>query len=849
MLALTLKGISAHKLRYLLTALAVIIGVSFMAGTMVLTETMEKTFNDTLTTANEGIDVIVRHGDAIDGDFAGAHERVGASLVEEIAGIDGVDVAAGSTTGSTQLVLADGTPSPTDGLGGVIGSNWIDDDRLNPFTIASGRAPEAAGEVVIDQRTTHDQGWSVGDKVTVLAKRGPETVTLVGTATYGDIDGIPGSSLVATDDATAQVMFGEAGKYDSVVVAAGRGVDPAALAHRITEEIVSPSSRLEALTGEADTAEKQADLKEDLSFFNRFLLAFAYVALFVGTFIIYNTFSIVVAQRTREVAMLRAIGARRGQVLRSIVFESAVVGVVAAMIGLVAGVGLSFGLRALLSTVGLDIPSGPLVVSSSTVVTAFVIGVGVSVLSALAPAVRGSRVRPVAALREVAIDRSGTSLVRTVLGILITAGGATAFGAGVIGEGDAALQLLGLGAAAVIVGVCTLGPVLVRPFVRLLGAPVAATGITGRYARENAHRNPKRTAATASALMIGVALVGFITILANSTTASTEAAVDKSFRADYVVDSGSWNQGFATRIEDDVIAVAGIEHMSPMRSAPVELAGTTTTVLGFDTAVIDDLYDLEISAGSMADVHDDGIAVSSDTAAEDGYTLGDTVTARFSDGDETTFVVRALFDADMPDAMSSWVVGLDTFERHVDDQYDRKLFLSFADDVSPERSRAALEATLDRWPNADIQDQAEFKQAVTEEISQMLNLIYGLLALAVVIALIGIANTLALSIHERTPELGLLRAIGMQRRQVKAAVRWESAMIAVMGAVLGGVLAVGGAYGIVNALDDEGVTLLKIPPVQMTVILVSAAIAGVLAAAAPARRAARLNTLEAISAH
>jgi putative ABC transport system permease protein len=349
--------------------------------------------------------------------------------------------------------------------------------------------------------------------------------------------------------------------------------------------------------------------------------------------------------------------------------------------------------------------------------------------------------------------------------------------------------------------------------------------------------------------MIGVALVGFITILASSTTASTEAAVDKSFRADYVVDSGSWNQGFSTRIEDELAAVPGIEHISPMRNAPVELAGTTTSLLAFDTSVIDHLYDFEVSGGSMNEVREDGIAVSSEKAAEDGLALGDTVTARFSDGDETTFVIRALFDAEMPAAMSTWVVGLDTFERHVDDQFDRKLFLSFADGVAPAQSRSALDATLERWPNADIQDQAEFKAAVTEDIARMLNLIYGLLALAVVIALIGIANTLALSIHERTPELGLLRAIGMHRRQIKAAVRWESAMIAVMGAVLGGVLAVAGAYGIVNALDSEGVTTLKVPPTQMAVILVVAALAGVVAAAAPARRAARLNALEAIAGH
>jgi putative ABC transport system permease protein len=629
-------------------------------------------------------------------------------------------------------------------------------------------------------------------------------------------------------------------------------VTPTELETRIDAAVSTSGSGLESITGDDDTAEQQADLKDDLSFFNSFLMAFAYVALFVGTFIIYNTFSIVVAQRTKEMAMLRAIGARRGQVLRSVVLESVVVGVLAAAIGLVAGVGLSFGLRALLGTAGLDIPSGSLVLATGTVVTAFAVGVTVSVISAIAPAVRASKVRPIAALRDVAVDRSGVSLKRAVAGLLLIGAGVALFAAGVVATDKSALSLIGSGAALVVVGMVTSGPVLVRPVLRVFGAPIAAAGITGRYARENAHRNPKRTAATASALMIGVALVGFITILASSTTSSVESAVDKSFRADYVVDSGSWDQGFATSIEDDLRGVDGVETLSPLRNAPVEviLAGdsSTTTLQGMDTTVLDRLYDLEVTAGSLDDVRADGVALAGESAEDRGLALGDTATFRFAGGDKVDLTVRALYDGEIPGGGdSSWLVGLDTFQAHVTDQFDRKVFLTFDDGVSATDSRTALDDALRHWPNAEIQDQAEFKAAVTAEIQQILNLIYGLLALAVVIALIGIANTLALSIHERTPELGLLRSIGMQRRQLKRAVRWEALMIAVIGAVMGAVLAIGGAYGIVTALDSEGVTELTIPVSQLTMILGLAGFAGVVAASGPARRAARLDPLEAIS--
>ena len=844
MLTLTVKGLWAHKLRFALTGLAVVLGVAFMAGTMVLTDTMQQTFDDVIASANEGTDAIVRRTTTVEGFGTDVRPRVDEAVVEQVADVEGVDAVRGSISGFAQLVGSDGQASETDGLGATIGASWIDDERLNPFTLDQGEPPAQAGEAVLDKRTATDQGWSIGDRFSVLTKTGPTELTLVGTATYGEVDGIPGSTLVATDDATAQVLFAEAGRYDQVLVAAASGVGADELAQALADQVATPGSGLEALTGARDTADTQADLQEDLSFFSQFLMAFAYVALFVGMFIIYNTFAIVVAQRTRDMALLRAIGARRSQVLRSVVLESVVVGIVASGVGLLAGVGLSFGLRALLAAAGLEIPSGPIVVSGATIATAFLVGVTVSVLSAVAPAVKASRVRPIAALRDVATDRSGFSAGRVVLGLLVTGAGAASFGSGLAAEdGDSGLVLVGLGAVVVILGICTLGPVLVRPAMSVLGAPFALRGITGSYARENARRNPRRTSSTAAALMVGVALVGFITILAASSRSSVDAAVDRSFRADYVVDSGSWSQGFGTTIEDDLRSAGVVDVLSPLRTSAAEIDGATTDLVAVDTGVFDQLYDLEVTAGSLADVGEGGIAVSED----EELALGETVPVRFADGDTEALEVRAVYAGSIDGGgESGWLVDLDTFDAHVADQFDRKVFIT-TDGSDTASTRTAVEEAVAGWPNAEIQDQAQFKQSITEEIDTMLNLIYGLLALAVIIALIGIANTLALSVHERTRELGLLRAVGMHRTQLRQAVRAEAVMIAVLGAVLGGVLALVGTWGMVQAIDVEGTTEVTIPTAQLALILALAAVAGVVAAAGPARKAARLQILDAIS--
>jgi putative ABC transport system permease protein len=843
---LTYKGLWAHKVRFMLTGLAVVLGVAFMAGTMILTDTMGKTFDELFATSNEGVDVVVRRNAELETDIAAVQERVDESVLARIRDVDGVDAAAGSIEGFAQLVGADGEVRASEGIGGTVGVAWIDDTRLNPFELLDGRAPRGPDEIVLDQATLAEEGWHIGDTVGVLAKDATTPMTVVGAAGFGDVDGVPGITVVAAESATAQAMFAQPGSYDSIVVAAEEGTTAAELSERISGAVGSPD--LEVVTGAADTAEKQADFKEDMGFFSTFLLAFAYIALFVGMFIIYNTFSIVVAQRMREMAMLRAIGASRRQVLRSVLLESVVIGAVASAVGLATGVLVSFGLRGLLGAVGLDLPSGQIVITTGTVVTAFAVGMAVTVVSSIGPALRASRIAPIAALRETAVERSTASLGRIVLGLAVTGLGAAGFASGVTGEGASAVQVLGLGMLAITLGVFVLGPVIARPAMHVLGFPTKLWGATGHLARENAKRNPRRSAATASALMIGVALVGFITILAASTKATMGEAVDGSLKADYVVNSGSWGSGgFGPAIEDDLAAVPEVEHVSPLRTIPADVDGTTTKVSAFDTAVIEQLVDFGVTEGAITDVHGDGIGLAVDRAKELGVGIGDTVTIGFSATGDQVLTVRALFDGDLVSAGGmDHVVGLDTFDANVTDVFDEQVYVSIAEGADLGTATAAVERVLERWPNAELQDQAGFTDAITSEIDMMLNLIYGLLALAVIIALIGITNTLALSVHERTRELGLLRAVGMTRAQLRTAVRWESVLISLLGTAFGFVLGVGGAWGISQAIGDD-VSAFVVPGAQLAVIVGLAILAGVVAALGPARRASRLNVLDAIA--
>ncbi|HVM40258.1 MAG TPA: ABC transporter permease, partial [Acidimicrobiia bacterium] len=514
MLSLTLKNLWARKLRLVTTGVAVLIGVAFMAGTLVLTDTVQATFDDLFADVNAGMDVQVRRASTVESDGFEVRGRVDASALPIVESVDGVELAAGAIQGFTQITGTDGKPIGNPGQGApTFGMSWLDDDDLNPFDVVEGRAPEADNEIVIDRGSAKDGKISVGDVIELDAARPVPPMTVVGIVMFGNADSPGGASFVGYTLEAAQAYVGEPGQYDAIVVRAADGVTQDELRSRI--EAALPDG-LEARTGAEITAENQSDIREGLSFFSTFMLTFALIALFVGSFIIYNTFSILVAQRTREVALLRAVGASRRQVLQSIVVESLAVGVIASVLGLVAGIGVAGALKALLTAVGIDIPAGGTVLTTGTIVTSLVTGVVVTMVAALMPARRAAKVAPVAALSEAAAETDDHLGKRIALGGVVTAVGSAAGFYGLFLAGSKPQVFVGLGGVVMFIGLAILGPVIARPVASAIGRPLPAfRGMAGTLARENAIRNPRRTSATAAALMIGVALVGFITIFAS----------------------------------------------------------------------------------------------------------------------------------------------------------------------------------------------------------------------------------------------------------------------------------------------------------------------------------------------
>ena len=843
MLRTTLKSLLARKRRLVTTSLAVLLGVAFMSGTFVLTDTIGRTFDELFADVNAGVDAVVRGEAAFDAQFGSQRARVDESLVDTVAAVDGVAAATGDIVGYTRLIGPEGEVVGDPSAGPpTFGGNWYDVESLNPFTIVAGAAPSADDEVVIDKASADTTGYEVGDTAAVLTPAGRRDVTVVGIARFGDLDSAAGSSFVGFTTAAAQELIAEPDRFDTVVVAAEEGVGEEQLVERIRTVVPADT---EVLTGSEITEENQSDIRAGLNFFNTFLLVFAVIALFVGSFIIYNTFSIVVAQRSREMALLRAVGASRRQVLASVLIEAVVVGLIASIVGLVAGIGVAAGLKAILAGFGIDIPSGGIVLLPRTIVVALVVGLVVSVLSALLPARRASKVAPVAAMRDVALDRSGSSKLRLGAGVAVTLLGMAAMGAGLLG--DAGVAAVGVGVMITFVGVAVLGPVLAGPITKVVGAPLPRLkGMAGTLARENALRNPKRTAATASALMIGVGLVAFITIFASSTKASIDQVLSETFTGDIVVDSGSFGfGGFPPDVAADIDALPEVAAASGISFTTAQVGGSLSTIFSADPDAIGAIVDVGVVEGSLSDLDAGGIAVLQEQAEEDGVEVGDTIPVTFAETGVQPLEIRAIYTEEQ--LAGRYFVGHELLAANVANQLDLQIYAALAEGVGIGEGRQAVEAVTAPYPTAEILDEEEYIESQSAQVDQLLNLIYVLLALAVLIALMGIANTLALSIFERTRELGLLRAVGMTRRQLRATVRWESVIIALLGTVLG--LAVGLFFGwaMVQALADEGFSAFVVPAGQLAVIAVIAALAGVAAAILPARRAAKMDVLGAIA--
>jgi putative ABC transport system permease protein len=842
----TVRNLAARKLRLLTTSVAVMLGVAFMAGTLVLTDTLDKTLDATVAGTNAGTDVNVRGELAFDNDLLGDQRaRLDASLVDTVSGVEGVAAAEGHIESYAQLVDEDGEPMGNPAMGApVLGGAWLADDRLNPFELVSGRAPAGDRQVVVDEASAEDGGYAVGDRTTVLTEAGPQAVEIVGIAALDDGVGLGGAQITMFSPSAAQAYLTEPGKVDAIKVAAEGGVSPTALADRISQVVPAGT---DVVTGAQLTAEDQASLADDMAFFNTFLVAFAVIALFVGSFIIYNSFSILVAQRTREMALMRAVGASRRQVTWSVILEAGVVGLIASITGLAAGIGVAAALQKLLTGMGLDVPADGVVLTRTAVIASLVAGLGVTVASAILPARRAAKVPPIAAMREVAQDRSANSRRRVAIGVAVTGLGAAVMSAGLFG--GAGVTMVGLGAPIVFIGVAVLGPVLARPLSRVIGAPLARLrGVPGAIAQQNAMRNPKRTSATAAALMIGVALVGLVTILASSTRASLDAAVEQDFTGDLVVaaDGGQGTGGLSTELAGQLASLPELDAVTGYRVAAAEVDGHGATLVSADPGAAQTMGDLRPVDGSVDALTPGTIAVSEVVADAEGWSVGDRVPVRFTETGVQRLTVGALYEE--TESLGDYFVGLDTYDANVADRFDFQVVATVAPGVDLGQARAAVTSVADAYPLAEVQDRGEYSAAQGAKADKILGLMYALLGLAVFIALLGIANTLALSIFERTRELGLLRAVGMTRSQLRAAVRYEAIVIALLGTALG--LAIGTAFGwaIVQALRGEGLTTFALPVGSLMAIAVVGGVAGVLAAVVPARRAARLDVLGAITA-
>ena len=698
---------------------------------------------------------------------------------------------------------------------------------------------------MIDRASADNGALHVGDH-TVVQMPQPVDVVIVGLATFGGVDSLGPSTYAAFTDDAVTALVGRPGEASTIRIAGVDGISQSELRDEVAATL-PPGD--EAITGAQLTAEMMADIEGDfLGMFKTILLAFAVIALVVASFSINNTFSILIAQRSRESALLRALGASRRQVLRSVVVEAIAIGAVASAIGLTAGYGLAVGVKALMDSNGLDLGFEGVVMNSSTVVIAIVVGVGSTLLASFLPARRASRVAPLAALRDSAVDTSATSKRRLVAGAVIAAAGiATVVTA--TSENTALLQA-GVGALATLVGAVILGPVVARPAAAVLGlGPRMLRGQTGRLARRNAMRDPRRTAASASALMVGTAVVALFTTFGASIKATIEHTVDQDFGGDLIIVTDDFSgAGLSPAVAKEVAELPEVAVAAGMSNAVITADGNAIDPSVVDPASLGRVLDIGVSEGSLDDVTAGRIAVSERYADDHGLTIGSTVEAGFADGSTSELAVGAIYTSTLN--IGDMVMTPADWTPHADQIGDVVVLVDLADGVSEADGLTAVTAVTARNAAPEPQTRSEYIDSMGSEIDQMLFFVYGMLALAVVIALMGIANTLSLSIHERTRELGLLRAVGQTRREVRSTVRWESVIVAVFG-TLGGVgLGTFLGWGLLRALAaQEGFGTFAAPVGTLAVVLVLAALAGVVAAWRPSRRAGQLDILTAIAAN
>ncbi|MEU2624400.1 ABC transporter permease [Streptomyces sp. NPDC007157] len=853
MLKATLRSFLAHKGRLLLSALAIVLSVAFVAGSLIFSDTVTRTFDRLF--ASTSADVTVEPKEDLKSSVpTGAVQTVPAALKDQVAKVDGV---AGSHADVSvqNIVVVDShhkSVGPTTGAP-TIATDWYLTHR-SPVKLTSGHAPQGAGQALLDADTADKKHVRIGDALTVQAQPGTFEVRIVGIATFTTTN--PGAALVFLDPSVAaKELLGSADRATSISVDAAQGVPDAELKHRIGEAIGTGTYDLK--TADEQAKSSAADLGGFLDVIKYVMLGFAGIATLVGVFLIVNTFSMLIAQRTRELGLLRALGADRRQVRRSVLTEAVLLGLVGSTLGLGAGIGLALGLIKLMTAFGMNLKTTEMVIGWGTPVAAYVVGVGVTFVAAYLPARRAATVSPMAALADAEIAGVGKPLkTRAIVGAVVGALGAAALaGCATATKTASASSLLGLGVVLTLLATVIAGPLLVRPVIRVLGAAFPALfGSVGRMSQRNALRNPRRTGATAAALMVGLALVGGMSVASASMSKSFDQQIDKTLGADFVIQNGNFLP-FTQEVTDKVRGTAGVGLVVRQRFAPVAVRlpdgkRVTTTAAGYDPQVDAVAHVAYQGGNTAAALADGGIGMDATFAADHRVRLGSVLPVEFQGGKSAEMKVGALTDQDSGSGFGTQgglFFGIATVEKYVPGGQDSSLYVNHASGTSVDRLRANLERTLAPYPQVQVRDQADYKKLVHDQIAVLLYLVYALLGLAIVIAVLGVVNTLALSVVERTREIGLLRAIGLGRRQLRRMIRLESVVIAVFGAVLG--LALGLVWGVCTqqVLALQGMKALAIPWGTIVAVVIGSAVVGIVAALLPALRASRMNVLAAIA--
>ncbi|RSS51476.1 ABC transporter permease [Streptomyces sp. WAC01280] len=849
----SLRNFLAHKGRMALSAVAVLLSVAFVSGTLVFTDTMNTTFDKLFASTASDVSVSPK-GAAVDDETpqTGRPEALPASLVEQVRKTEGVQTAVGAiaSTSVTVVDADDKNVGPTSGAP-TIALNWSPNE-LRSVELVDGHEPRGPTDVVVDGATAEKHGLKIGDELRTIAVDGDFTAKISGIVDFKVTN--PGATLVYFDTATAQrELLGKEGLFTQVQADAKPGVSDEALKADIAAAI-GDGYKLQTAAEAADAGRE--DVAGFLDVMKYAMLGFAGIAFLVGIFLIVNTFSMLVAQRTREIGLMRAIGSSRKQINRSVLVEALLLGIVGSVAGVAAGVGLAVGLMKLMSSMGMELSTRDLTVAWTTPVVGLALGIVVTVLAAYIPARRAGKVSPMAALRDAGTPADGKAgRVRGGLGLALTAAGAAALWAATRAEeaGPGSLWL-GLGVVLSLLGFIVIGPLLAGGVVRALGVVVLRVfGPVGRMAERNALRNPRRTGATGAALMIGLALVACLSVVGSSMVASATDELDRSVGADFIVQSGT-GQPIVPQAQAALEKVPSLDHVTEYKWVGAKITDTRGRTKTADLAATEPTYmqDLrrETASGTLADAYgEDAMSVGSDYATEHGVKVGDVLTVAFTGGKTAKLKVAAITADTGQVDNGAMYINVSTLARYVpaDRMPKSLLILASAKEGQETQAYEAVKKALAPYPQYKASNQADYKEDLKSQVGQLLNIVYGLLALAIVVAILGVVNTLALSVVERTREIGLMRAIGLSRRQLRRMIRLESVVIALFGALLGLGLGMGWGTAAQKLLALEGLGVLEIPWPTILTVFVGSAFVGLFAALVPAFRAGRMNVLNAIA--